>query len=290
MSETSSRDRLERLAEHLSAIADESGCWTLPSDELMRMLGTEPAQFWRELHAVRHKVDFGGAIDGFCQDTVGDMVTFLEGLVGPEAEEALVRVGLFLPHELRVDLMDELLREARRLGQSHEIDVEELSSMLRFTHSVRRAVAIYFEAHADVEAIIEATAEAFRADRGLPELGRATARRCLHSLFARHVLDRTAVRAGLADRLRAAAARLGYVDAEEKGEEARRSGGGPSASRESARVAWARAIMGLPEPCSAEELRARYRVLVMRYHPDANPAGLERCKDVNAAYSILMEA
>jgi DnaJ-class molecular chaperone len=26
---------------------------------------------------------------------------------------------------------------------------------------------------------------------------------------------------------------------------------------------------------------------MMRHHPDVDPAGLERCKDVNAAYAIL---
>ena len=28
--------------------------------------------------------------------------------------------------------------------------------------------------------------------------------------------------------------------------------------------------------------------LMMRLHPDVDPSGLERCKDVNAAYSLLI--
>jgi DnaJ-class molecular chaperone len=39
---------------------------------------------------------------------------------------------------------------------------------------------------------------------------------------------------------------------------------------------------------TAESLRARYRQLMMRHHPDADPTGLERCKDVNIAYSLLI--
>ncbi len=287
---------LGNLVGHLTAIADEAACWALPTDDVMRILDVRPARFWREMHAVRNKVDFARAIDGFCQDTVGDLVTFLERFVGPEAEDALVRAGLFLPHELRVDLMEAFLREGRRFAASQEIDAEELSSMLAFTGSVRKAIAIYFDAHTDLEALIAASAEAFRLERGLPEAGRATAARCLHSLFERHVLDRAAMLAGLADRLRRAAARVGYVDPEEPAEGrgragAQREGTGEAAGGQSTRVAWARTIMGFAEePLSAEELRSRYRELVMRYHPDANPAGLERCKDVNAAYSILMSA
>jgi DnaJ-class molecular chaperone len=37
-----------------------------------------------------------------------------------------------------------------------------------------------------------------------------------------------------------------------------------------------------------EDLRARYRTLMMRHHPDVDPSGLERCKDVNVAYSLLI--
>jgi len=42
------------------------------------------------------------------------------------------------------------------------------------------------------------------------------------------------------------------------------------------------------EEPDADALRARYRQLMMRYHPDVDPSGLERCKDVNAAYSVLI--
>ena len=46
--------------------------------------------------------------------------------------------------------------------------------------------------------------------------------------------------------------------------------------------------MGLPAgPVAFDELRRRYRELIMRYHPDVNPSGLERCKDITAAYSFL---
>jgi len=47
--------------------------------------------------------------------------------------------------------------------------------------------------------------------------------------------------------------------------------------------------MGLPGGrVSRTELRSRYRQLIMQYHPDVNPAALERCKDITAAYSLLI--
>jgi DnaJ-class molecular chaperone len=47
--------------------------------------------------------------------------------------------------------------------------------------------------------------------------------------------------------------------------------------------------MGLPAgEATAEDLRGRYRALMMRHHPDVDPSGLEVCKDVNAAYALLI--
>ena len=38
----------------------------------------------------------------------------------------------------------------------------------------------------------------------------------------------------------------------------------------------------------SDALRTRYRQLMMRHHPDVDPSGLERCKDVNVAYALLI--
>jgi hypothetical protein len=108
-------------------------------------------------------------------------------------------------------------------------------------------------------------------------------------MIARHALDRRSLVAGLEERLRLAAALLGFVDPEDRS----RAGEAPDPGgrRVASRQAWARRALGVEGTSyTAETLRSRYRRLMMRYHPDANPSGLERCKDVNAAYALLMEA
>ena len=37
-----------------------------------------------------------------------------------------------------------------------------------------------------------------------------------------------------------------------------------------------------------ELLKKRYRALMKQYHPDLNPGGLERSKQVNTAYTVLL--
>ena len=90
----------------------------------------------------------------------------------------------------------------------------------------------------------------------------------------------------LQERLRIAAGQMGFFDPEDRArEEAART----AAGREPMRRAWARRVMGIGARIfTAEEVRGRYRELMMRHHPDVDPAGLELCKDVNVAYALLI--
>ena len=278
---------LTAFVEQLTDLIDDSGNWSISSDEVLALLGVEPVLFWRSVHAVRDRIGFADAIDGWSQDTAGDLVTVLESIYGQRAEEALTRAGVFIPWSLGVGLIEELLFRARRLAAAHEPVTDELEAMLRHTGSVRGAIAIYLEEHVDVESLIDGCADSFRVLEELPAVGGITSAAWLRRMFARHILDRDSLLVGLAERLRLAAALLGYIDPEDRARagQAEQEGG----SREPARRAWARKVMGVSQTAfNAESLRARYRELMMRHHPDADPSGLERCKDVNVAYSLLI--
>jgi hypothetical protein len=278
---------LAELVKGLCDRCDDAGTWGIRSDDVAALLGVDPVRFWRAVHEQRDRIGFADAIDGWTQETVGDLVTVLEGLYGRAAEEAMTRAGLFMPWTLGVDLIEELLFRGRRLAAAHEIHEDELEAMLRHTGSVRKAIDIYLGANVDVRALVEGCAESFRVLRDLPPEGARTAAAWLRRMFSRHVLDDRSLLVGLEERIRIAAAQMGFVDPEDH----RRAGpqDAPGGSREPARRAWARKVMGLGQaPFSADELRARYRQLMMRHHPDADPSGLERCKDVNVAYSLLI--
>jgi hypothetical protein len=275
------------LVEELANLCDDTGTWSIRSEEVAVLLGVDPVRFWRTVHELRDRIGFADAIDGWTQETAGDLVTVLESLYGRAAEEAMTRAGLFMPWNLGVDLIEELLFRGRRLCAAHELHEDELEAMLHHTGSVRKAIDIYLNAHVDVDALVDGCAESFRVLRDLPPEGGFTAAAWLRRMFARHVLESRALLVGLEERIRIAAARMGFIDPDDRpraGQE-----GEPNSSREPARRAWARKVMGFSQTAfSADDLRARYRQLMMRHHPDADPAGLEKCKDVNVAYSLLI--
>jgi hypothetical protein len=271
------------------AAAEEA--WRITPEELMMLVRVEPVRFWRALHEARDKIYFADAIDGWSQDTLGELVTVVERLGGEGVEEKLTRAGLFLPYALGIELIDMLHFRARRLAAAHVVVSEALAGMLRHKGSVRGAVAIYLDTYVDLAALIADCAESFRILQGMPVAGRLTAARYLRRMFARHVLDPRSLVAGLEERLRLEAFALGYMDPEDRRrfEEPSEEPSGAPLDREAALQRWARIIMGFEGASpSAEAIRARYRHLMMRYHPDANPGGLERCKDVNVAYSLLI--
>jgi len=280
-------EKLDALIETLSARVDEIGGWTISPEDVAGILGVEQVPFWRAVHEIRDRISFADAIDGWSADSVGELVTVLERLLGAGTEELMARAGLFVPHPRGIELTEELLFRARRLSAAHVVQSDELAAMIRYAGSVRGAVEIYFNEHVDLDALVDGCAESFRVLQGMPVVGRATARRYLQRMFARHVLDRRALLAGLEERLKLAAAQLGFIDPEDR---ARAADASESAEpREAARHAWAKKVMGIGRlAVTPEDLRARYRRLMMRHHPDVDPSGLERCKDVNVAYSLLI--
>jgi hypothetical protein len=278
---------LTALVERLVELTDTSGRWSISSEEVLALLRVDPVLYWRAVHGVRDRIDFFDAIDGWTQDTAGDLVTVLESMYGHRAEEALTRAGLFIPWSVGVGLIEELLFRARRLSAAHELRTDDLEAMIRHSGSVHGAIEIYLDSHVDIEALIDGCADSFRILQELPLVGGVTSAAWLRLMFSRHMLDRRSLLVGLVERLRLAAALMGFADPEDRArtQQAHAAGG----SREATRRAWARKVMGFPQDVfTVPSLRVRYRELMMRHHPDADPTGLERCKDVNVAYSLLI--
>lgn len=50
------------------------------------------------------------------------------------------------------------------------------------------------------------------------------------------------------------------------------------------------ATLGLDRGADRQQVRDAYRKLVMRFHPDRNPGGVERFRSIRVAYEALMAA
>jgi hypothetical protein len=55
------------------------------------------------------------------------------------------------------------------------------------------------------------------------------------------------------------------------------------------RVQEALSILGLSSAASPDEIKAAYKRLIVKYHPDRNPSGLEMSKSINVAFQTLRD-
>jgi hypothetical protein len=99
---------LTPLIERISTLAEEAGQWSISSEDAAVLLGVDPVRYWRTVRDVQDRIAYPDAIDGWSQETVGDLVTVLERLFGPAAEKEMTRAGLFLSSTLGIELIEEL--------------------------------------------------------------------------------------------------------------------------------------------------------------------------------------
>src|SRR5262245_47371862 len=49
-------------------------------------------------------------------------------------------------------------------------------------------------------------------------------------------------------------------------------------------------VLGVSKDSDESDIKRAYRDLARKYHPDLNPAGAERFKEINEAYAVLSDA
>jgi hypothetical protein len=189
-----------------------------------------------------------------------------------------------------VALQETLLELAGRVFGAHVVDESVFGAMLRTFGRYERACEAYLAELGSVEALVREAAERYcsRHSFGLPELALATADRTLRLLFRRKVLTLEQAASPLLAKLRAQAVREGYVKEKPRAAEGPEETALRAASRERERAQGVLELSG--RRLTPELLRSQYRRLMKRFHPDLNPAGLERCKEINAAYALLAAA
>ena len=284
---------LGRVVDRIRAQSAGGAPWHLTADELVSLLGIEPAELYRRVYAASLKerplLELGAATGSFGPESSGELVALLELFYGVEAERRLDEAGVHLSHERRVELQETFLSVGARVFGSHHLDAETFSSMLRAFGGYERARDAYLAEVAGEESLIQEAAELFCARRRFasPELARSTAAWTLRLFFRRKVLSLEEAASPLIHKLRAQAAREGYV--REQGPGTAR----PDAVPDDTAAARERAL-GVMELAgrrlTPELLRVQYRKLMKRFHPDLNPDGLERSKEINSAYALLSSA
>ncbi len=283
------------VVELISGRADAEGRWKVGAAELRDALGVDALDFYRRMYAAatteRSVLDVADITGCWSEECPEILLAAVEVFCGPAAEQRLASAGIFLPHASQLDVIETFLATTADALARHVYDPAEVSAMLRGLRGCERAQAAYLRTHFPVEALIDGAVEAYCGLRrfDIPAVARANVRRLIELFFRRHVLSEAALFAGLLTRIYRQAVEEGY-------EEQRRPADGPQgaeaeAAEDTDALEAARRTLGVTGLfLSKGLLRQRYRGLIKRFHPDVNPGGLERAKEINAAYSRLLAA
>lgn len=275
---TLSNEQLQRLIAHIKKNTPDGAHWCISTDDLIARLGVDPTLFYRLLYELQNRIYFTDAIDGFTPDNAGDLVTVLESFFGSTTEETLARAGLFLPHLYRIELMACFFDCVQNFLRSHVVQYEEFESLLERKNRFEAAFDDYLRMHVSIDALIESAFTLFNQTRNLDSFAHHLGITHLKSLFVRHVLTARGVFATLEKMLRR---HFGYQDRTQDFDE--------SEEGDAVDIARACQVMGLEGiRYTSRVLKKKYKALMKLYHPDVNPDGLERCKEINTAYAFLL--
>ncbi len=277
---------IESVVESIKRTSPKPGEWSISTDDLARHLDISYASFYQALYGLREKISLSDAIEGFGSGNVGDLITVLESIYGGEVESIMTSSGLFVPHELRIDLLESLISTVSRQIYEHLADLDTFQAMLDVCRTFNEAVETYYGEFFAIEDLINLSVLRNAGGNHVEEFFAGTASKYLRSLFDRHILDFRRLFSPVEAGLREFAYEKGYLSSRERTNFSDR--GQELATRETAEALRA---FGLAESeLSAGTLKQRYKALMKRYHPDINPGGLEMCKRINVSYAMLGQA
>ena len=302
---------LEPLLKEIEKQVDRGRSWQLPVDRIPDLLEMDHATFYQQVYSAANSgagtVDYSTLTRTFDQESVGELVDLVELFAGTRAEEALSDLGIFIPHPLRVELTSLLFETATKEARAHSVDEATFRAMLTTLGNYESARDTYFNEYFSRDALIETASKRFVRDRSFraPELARESAVEVLIRMFRSHIVEletllvsvglelfNIAVEAGYARSYEEAAAEWQRAHEDRSGERERDdSGTNRSGGEMEERVSWACRVLELRrENMGVSTIKRAYKRLMLRYHPDVNPRGLQKAKQINRAYSILLEA
>ena len=277
----------ESLMADLVAMVMETGTWQLTSDEL--------SDRYDSVDAYRSLFQTGMlGTDEFGPDNVGELLIVLDELAGRDYRPAFRDVGLFLTHDDRLDLTERFVRTVRRAIVLHTPEPETFRAMLAEFRRYDVARFTYLENFLPGAEMASRCASEYVEDlldrRSGAQVLEPTAHSYLLLLLQRHVVDVEDLAPALLDILETVARHEGYLPrgrTHQHTEDAHEQGADLDGQ---AAVARALSILGIrsgrPEPT---QIRDAYRTLMRKYHPDINPDGLERSKQITSAYALLTD-
>ncbi len=271
---------LEKILNEIEKNLEADGSWVLSAESAGRITGCINADLFSRLYEIKEKHGLELVTDEFNNDTVPELLLFLELRGFGKAEEFLVKAGFYLNYNMQEEVYNSFISVIKRKTESHTIDFDQFLFLNQRNGDPRITASLYLEKNFDRESLMHSACCEY-ADAGnftYPESAIRSAEDYLRLLFIRHIISWEQFFYRIIGELLDFYYSVYSCDS--------RDGSGFDDIPEIVRTAM-KIFRISDRQMERDILRKKYRELIKKFHPDINKAGEEQTKQLIKAYAVL---
>ncbi|MCE9600353.1 MAG: DnaJ domain-containing protein [Spirochaetia bacterium] len=269
---------LDEILEEIESMR-EGDRWEITLESVLAILGVTYEDYCKAQYHKRKKT--GMNLQGFSEENAGRLVEMLAGF-GYDSAGAFQRAGYFFSADFLQEWQEFFISvtSSRLLG--HEVDRSELENALSACRKPGDGLEFYCETKFNLEELVQFASSLFLRKHGIES--HSVSAGVLNSYILQMYNQRILKREDLFSTLNAILI--------EKAIEWRILRAADVRNKIVLPPDLARALETLEmltdEMPQNDELKRQYRTLLKRYHPDVNPTGLEKTREINTAYTFVI--
>ncbi len=264
--------------------------WDVPLDFVLQLVELSREEFYRYVYAERDPGNWTEHMpESFTAENTQDLIFFLEHAGLNRAGELFHAAGYYFTEDHLLNWFEFFHSVTLSRMQSHSIDAELLETAMAGCQRFADAVEFYGHCKFDEDEMIAFAARLFLEQRGIDQ--HRVSSGILTEFLKRQIHQRNLIwehlYRSIFGLLRDNALRLNLAGAEEIDEFENAQG---EISLLDPELTGALKTLEMPADRlpEREPLKKSYRALLKRFHPDLNPQGQEKTRDLIAAYSLVV--
>ena len=243
----------------------------IPVSDVLEVLGMRMEEYLRFRYNRRYGSSFGDIPDRFGRDSMPELMELLE-LRFPDVVQRMEASGLHFSSEKLIHFQEFFVSVLLNRLQSHQEDRELLDTALAACQNPEDGYMFYMDASFDRDQLIDYTARLFLEHQGIEDYP-----------YSKNLLIDYLKRCFLSGQLDWEALLKSSFDSLFPGRKVFRA-----VMDLAPEIQAALKEMDLDYVPEREDLKKQFRALMLKYHPDHNPEGLEKARRLNESYSVLL--
>ena len=274
---------LHELIEEIDSLVEDRH-WKMPVEYVLNMLSMSQEEYYRHVYTQSSPFSSAHANEDYGPHNVEELVQLLAAKGFPHAEECFCKAGYYFSQSQLLHWTEFFLSVSMSRLLSHTVDREALDTALVGCRNPRDAFEFYFHSFFDPDEMISFACDIYLRNNRIEDhsYSRGSLTDYIKEQISQSILRWEEIGTGLFQKLHEKA--IEWKLMEEGGEIPPQD---KSLPMEIVRALESLEFYNTPVPPVAT-LKTQYRRLLKKYHPDLNPSGLEKTRELNHSYTLIL--